>query len=64
MVKYEEVYLHEYQTLAEARESLMAYFEFYNTGRLHQALGYRTPHEVYFGHPAESKSVELRFFNA
>jgi len=48
-VKYEEVYLHEYRTVAEARAHLAAYFRFYNEERPHQALGYRTPHEVYFG---------------
>jgi len=63
-VKYEEVYLHEYQTMAEARESLRAHFELYNTERLHKGLGYRTPHEIYFGYPAVSKSVELRICNA
>jgi putative transposase len=53
-VKYEEVYLHEYRTVAEAREHLSAYFRFYNEERLHERLGYRTPHEVYFGTPAPS----------
>ncbi len=48
-VKYEEVYFHEYQTVAEARRSLTIYFDFYNTERLHQSLGSRTPSEVYFG---------------
>lgn len=51
-VKYEEVYLHDYRTVLEAREQLAAYFRFYNTERLHETLGYRTPHEVYFGTPA------------
>lgn len=51
-VKYEEVYLHDYRTVQEARERLGVYFRFYNTERLHEALGYRTPHEVYFGMPA------------
>ena len=48
-VKYEEVYLHDYQMVLEARTHLSAYFEFYNDERPHEALGYRTPHEVYFG---------------
>ena len=46
-VKVEEVYLRDYQTVAEARLSLGRYFSFYNHERLHQALGYRTPAEVY-----------------
>lgn len=48
-VKYEEVYLHEYQTVAETRAHLSTYFQFYNEERLHETLRYRTPHEVYFG---------------
>lgn len=46
-VKYEEVYLHDYDSPKEANASLAAYFHTYNTRRLHQALGYRTPAEVY-----------------
>ena len=46
-VKVEEVYLRDYQTVAEARLSLGRYFAFYNYQRLHQALGYHTPAEVY-----------------
>lgn len=48
-VKYEEVYLHEYQTVREARQQLAAYFPFYNDERPHQGLGDRTPAEVYHG---------------
>ncbi len=46
-VKYEEVYLKTYQNGREARISLGNYFRFYNTERPHQALGYRTPAEVF-----------------
>ncbi len=47
-VKYEEVYLKDYASPREARKELTAYLRFYNEDRLHQALGYRTPAEVYF----------------
>jgi len=46
-VKYDEVYLHDYQTPREARQGLSRYFDFYNQRRVHQALDYRTPWEVY-----------------
>ncbi len=54
-VKYEEVYLHEYRSPREARQGLREYFEFYNNHRPHQALGYRTPAEVY----REGKNREM-----
>ena len=46
-VKWEEVYLRDYQSVWDARQSLAQYFGFYNRERLHQALGYRTPAAVY-----------------
>lgn len=49
-VKYEEVYLRDYQDFDEARDSLDRYFQLYNNRRLHQALGYKTPAEVYCQH--------------
>ena len=61
-VKYEEVYLHAYDTVDEARRRLASYFIFYNTERLHSSLGYQTPREVYFGgtaHAFPASSAEL-----
>jgi putative transposase len=46
-LKYEEVYLKAYQSVAEARYNIAAYFDFYNQERLHQALGYRAPRQVF-----------------
>jgi len=57
-VKYEEVYLHEYRTVSEARQGLRNYFLFYNMERLHQSLSYRTPSEVYFTGFKASHQVE------
>ncbi len=48
-VKYEEVYLKDYETVQECRENLAAYLEFYNQERRHQSLGYRMPNELYRG---------------
>jgi len=47
-LKYEEVYLHEYASVKEARETIAKYFTFYNQERLHQSLNYSTPEEVHF----------------
>jgi putative transposase len=55
-VKYEEVYLHGYESGTEARTALTRYFGFYNAVRSHQSLGYRTPDEVYF----ESLGASMR----
>jgi len=48
-LKYEEVYVKDYETPAEARQGLAQCFVRYNEWRQHQALGYRTPAAVYFG---------------
>ena len=46
-VKYEEVYLKAYESVAEARAGIGAYLRFYNGERPHQALDYRTPAQVF-----------------
>jgi putative transposase len=46
-VKYEEVYLHDYENVWEAENRIGAYLAFYNGERTHQSLGYRTPEQVY-----------------
>jgi len=48
-VKYEEIYLRDYQDREEAEDRLRRYFQFYNRERYHQALDYATPEEVYQG---------------
>ena len=54
-VKYEEVYLKAYVNGLEARNGLREYFRFYNHRRPHQALGYRTPAEVFYGEPVDEE---------
>ena len=48
-LKYEEVFLHAYDDLGEARTGIRRYFHFYNFERPHQALGYQTPDVFYRG---------------
>lgn len=51
-LKYEEVYLKAYATVAEARTGIGAWCTFYNDERPHQSLGYRTPREFFTAAPA------------
>ena len=60
-MKYEEVYLKAYANGLEARRGLREYFRFYNDRRPHQALGYRTPAEVFYGEPVgEEEDLKKR----
>lgn len=64
-IKYEEVYLKDYETPRQARQSLADYIQFYNYQRLHQSLDYLTPAEVYFNNhlltiiPAKGEKTSL-----
>ena len=46
-LKYEEVYLHAYASVAEAKAGIGAWLRFYNEERQHQSHAYRTPRQVY-----------------
>ena len=47
-LKYEEVYPSSYRTMKEAKAGIREYIQIYNQERLHSALEYQTPDEVYY----------------
>jgi putative transposase len=47
-VKYEQIYLHAYETVSDVRDALSRYFDFYNRRRPHSSLAAQTPDTVYF----------------
>ena len=49
-LKYEEVYLKAYESVAEARHAIATYFRYFNQERGHQTLGGRTPDDVFYNH--------------
>jgi putative transposase len=56
-IKYEEVYLRAYDSVADARASIGRYLDFYNTRRPHSSLDRRTPDEAYFDHLLQSAAA-------
>ena len=56
-VKYEEVYLHAYDSVGEARASIGRYLDFYNRRRPHSRLDRKTPDEAYFDRLSHSKAA-------
>ena len=59
-VKYEEIYLHAYETVSDVRAGLTRYFTFFNTRRPHTAHGRRTPDAVYFSALPQSAAASTR----
>lgn len=49
-LKYEEVYLKAYESVAEARQSIATYMRYFNSERRHSSLGRKTPDHVFFNH--------------
>ena len=47
-IKYEEVYLHAYDSVGQAKTAIARYIDFYNTARPHSSLDKKTPDEFYF----------------
>ena len=56
-VKYEEVYLRDYESVSELKKALKTYFDFYNNIRPHQTFGGRTPSEIYWGETEMKKAA-------
>lgn len=46
-LKYENIFLHDYESVTELKKGIKKYFQFYNTERLHQSLNYKTPDDMY-----------------
>jgi putative transposase len=57
-IKWEDVYLHEPRSYCELRQCLQKYLQFYNHGRPHQSLNYKTPSEVHFN--LEKKAFDFK----
>lgn len=63
-VKYEDIYLKQYETVPALERGLQNYFDFYNHERPHQSLGYRVPSEVYNPTCRIHQFSELSFVNS
>lgn len=56
-LKYEEVYLNEYENMLECRWAIESYFRFFNQDRIHQSLKYKTPDEIYYNNLKLAEAV-------
>ena len=62
-VKYENIYLKSYHDIAQAKEGLTEYFQFYNHARPHQSLGNATPADIYFKGLPKSLPINSQRFH-
>ena len=53
-LKYEEVYIKEYENVKELKRGIKNFIDYYNTKRFHSSLGYRKPINVYLDHQAKA----------
>lgn len=63
-LKYEDIYIHNYETPPELYKGLTRYFDLYNNERLHESLDYKTPWEVHFGIGNIPIVAEIACYNA
>lgn len=59
-LKYEAVYLNDYESVRDARSGIHGYLRFYNEKRLHQSLNYKTPREIYLDRSSGNPQEEIR----
>ena len=57
-LKYEEVYLHAYDGMLDARRGIGGYLNFFNDERPHQALGYSVPSQIYYASMFDMNALE------
>ena len=60
-LKYEDIKIKDYVSLPQLRSGVQHYVNFYNSQRIHSALQYKTPDEVYFGTCNWSKQSLYQF---
>jgi len=56
-VKYEEIYLRDYENVKDLKQHLKTYFDFYNSIRPHQTFGGKTPSEIYWGESGQKRAA-------
>ena len=56
-VKYEEIYLRDYENVKDLKQHLKTYFDFYNSIRPHQTFGGKTPSEIYWGKSGQKRAA-------